>query len=119
MQAGLPIASRPIASPASAALTAAPAPAAPKSIPEAARQFEALLMAQLLKEARGDQGGWLGTGEDDSGGALAGELAEEYLAQAMAQRGGLGLATQIAASLSPASLPSQTPAMRAVRGLDR
>ena len=77
----------------------APAARPPKDVAEAAKQFEALLMAQILKAARGDGKGWLGTG-DDSGDAMASELAEEQFAQALAQNGGLGLSSRIVASLS-------------------
>ena len=79
--------------------TALPPARSPRNIAEAARQFEALMIAQLLKEARGDQGGWLGSGED-SGSATAAGLAEEQFAQALAQGGGLGLRSQIVSSLS-------------------
>jgi len=60
-------------------------------ITSAAKQFEALLVAQLLKAARGDAAGWLGAGEDSSANSAL-ELAEEQLAVALAERGGLGLA---------------------------
>lgn len=83
-----------------AASFAAPPGRAPKSVAEVARQFEALMIAQLLKEARGDEGGWLGGGED-SGSATAAALAEEQFAQALASNGGLGLSAQITASLKP------------------
>jgi len=76
-----------------------PAAPPPKTIEAAAKQFEALMIAQLLKEARGSEGGWLGSGED-SGSATAAELAEEQFAQALAANGGLGLSKQIVASLS-------------------
>jgi hypothetical protein len=76
-----------------------PAARPPKTIEAAAKQFEALMIAQLLKEARGSEGGWLGSGED-SGNATAAELAEEQFAQALAANGGLGLSKQIVASLS-------------------
>jgi Rod binding domain-containing protein len=65
---------------------------------DAARQFEALLVAQLLRAARGDGAGWLGTGEDHSS-TPAMELAEEQLAAALAAQGGLGLARLIASGL--------------------
>jgi len=74
----------------------------PKSVQEAAGQFEALLIAQLLKAARGEASGWMGTGED-TGDATASALAEEQFAQALAQNGGLGLSSQIVSSLSGAS----------------
>jgi len=55
----------------------------------AAKDFEALLLGQMLKSARGD-GGWLGTDEDDASEAAVG-LGEEQLARTMAASGGLGL----------------------------
>jgi len=72
---------------------------APKTLEAAAQQFESLMIAQLLKEARGDEGGWLGSGEDP-GSATAAGLAEEQFAQALSQSGGLGLTAQIIASVS-------------------
>lgn len=72
----------------------------PKNVTEAAQQFEALLIAQMLKAARGDeQGGWLGSG-DDPGSATAAELAEEQFAQALAKSGGLGLSAGVVSSLT-------------------
>jgi Rod binding domain-containing protein len=83
-----------------ASLAGPPGAARPKNVAEAARQFEALLIGQMLKGAWGDEdGGWLGSGEDP-GSATAMELAEEQFAQALAQKGGLGLSAQIASSLS-------------------
>jgi len=76
-----------------------PAARPPQTVEAAAKQFEALMIAQLLKEARGDEGGWLGSGEDTEGATAAG-LAEEQFAQALAQNGGLGLSAQIVSSLS-------------------
>lgn len=70
----------------------------PARIEDAARQFEALLIAQLLKAARADSEGWLGAGEDPaSSSALA--LAEEQFAVALAAQGGLGLAGLIVSGL--------------------
>jgi len=59
----------------------------------AAKDFEALLLGQMLKSARGD-GGWLGTDDDDASEAAVG-LGEEQLARTMAQSGGLGLSKLI------------------------
>ena len=70
----------------------------PKNVQEAAQQFEALMIGELLKAARGDGKGWLGAG-DETGDATAGELAEEQFAQALAKSGGLGLGAQITANL--------------------
>jgi Rod binding domain-containing protein len=93
------------ASPGATAGTAAgtmvepPAPRPPQTVEAAAKQFEALMIGQLLKEARGDEGGWLGSGED-TGNATAAALAEEQFAQALAQSGGLGLSARLVSSLS-------------------
>jgi Rod binding domain-containing protein len=74
----------------------------PKNVTQAAEQFESLLLAQLLKGSHDEgSGGWLGTDEDDAGGAMV-DLAQEHLAQAMASHGGLGLAKLIAGGLKRA-----------------
>jgi Rod binding domain-containing protein len=65
-------------------------PAQPKDVRKAAEQFEALLIAQMLKTARGEQG-WMGTGDDSTAESAMG-LAEEQLASMLAAQGGLGLA---------------------------
>jgi len=77
----------------------APAAPKPKTLAEAAQQFEALMIGQLLKEARGDANGWLGSGED-TGDATLGAVAEEQFAQALAKSGGLGLSQQIVTSVT-------------------
>jgi len=71
----------------------------PQTLQEAATQFEAIMIGQLLKEARDDEGGWLGSGAD-AGNATAASVAEEQFAQALAQGGGLGLSAQILSGLS-------------------
>jgi Rod binding domain-containing protein len=74
----------------------------PKNVTQAAEQFESLLLAQMLKGAHDEtSGGWLGTGDDQAGGSMV-ELAEEHLAQMMAAKGGLGLASLIATGLKRA-----------------
>jgi flagellar protein FlgJ len=70
----------------------------PAKIKEAAQQFEALLIGQLLQGASKD-GGWLGSGEDSAGECATG-FAEQQLALMMAQKGGLGLANLIAQGLT-------------------
>jgi Rod binding domain-containing protein len=59
----------------------------------AAKDFEALLLGQMLKSARGDAG-WLGTDDDDADEAAVG-LGEEQLARTIAQSGGIGLSKLI------------------------
>jgi Rod binding domain-containing protein len=98
------------------AAAAGPSPAtSPRNALQAARDFEALLVGQLLKAARaGDGEGWLGSGSDASA-APALEFAEEQLASALCARGGLGLATMLAKSLpasDPAALSSPKPELQ-------
>jgi Rod binding domain-containing protein len=72
----------------------------PAKIKSAAKQFEGLMIGQILKsvhEASDD--GWMGTGSDQSG-SIALELAEEQFAQAMANGGGLGLAKMVEKGLA-------------------
>ena len=66
----------------------------PAKIRESAKQFEALLIGQMLKSMRDSEGGWLGTGGDESS-SSAMEYAQESFAQALASRGGLGLAAVV------------------------
>jgi len=71
----------------------------PDKIADAATQFEACILSQVLKTARqSSEGGWLGTGEDQAG-ELGLELAEQEFTQALASRGGLGIAKLVTASL--------------------
>jgi Rod binding domain-containing protein len=60
----------------------------------AAKDFEALMIGQMLKSMREEDSGWLGTGEDQSSAAAFG-LGEEELAKSIAQGGGFGLAKVI------------------------
>lgn len=61
-------------------------------IKDAAQQFEALLIGQMLRTIRESGGGWLGTGEDAASESATG-MAEEQLARALTAQGGLGLAS--------------------------
>jgi flagellar P-ring protein precursor FlgI len=71
----------------------------PERVRDAARQFEALLVGQLVRTMRGDSGGWLGAGEDAAGG-IATEFAEQQFAEALAAGGGLGLASMVVKGLA-------------------
>jgi Rod binding domain-containing protein len=66
--------------------TAAGAPN-PARVHDAARQFEALLIGQILRSARQSSGGWLATGEDSSG-ECASDYAEQQFATVLSQQGG-------------------------------
>ena len=72
----------------------------PAKVKDAAKQFEALLMGQMLKSMHDADGGWLGTGDDESA-SSAMEYGQEIFAQSMAQSGGLGLADVVAKGLRP------------------
>lgn len=82
---------------AGASAGAAPKPDDPAKIRKAAQQFEALLLEQVMQSAKGT-GGWLGSDGDSSEDCTTG-LADQQLAIAMAQNGGLGLANMIAKGL--------------------
>ena len=71
----------------------------PARIHQAAQQFESLLISQILKTAHDDSEGWLGTGDDEAA-SSAMSIAEEQFAQALSQRGGLGLAPLIEKGLT-------------------
>lgn len=70
----------------------------PKKVQDAAKQFEALLIGQMMKSMREAEGGWLGTGGDESG-SSAMEYAQETFAQSLASKGGLGLASMVVKGL--------------------
>jgi Rod binding domain-containing protein len=66
---------------------------------QAAQEFEALLLAQVLKAARQPgEGGWLTSGSDQASNTAL-ELAESQLARVLASRGILGIDKLMAANL--------------------
>jgi Rod binding domain-containing protein len=74
----------------------------PEKIAGVAKQFEALMIGQMLKSAReASGGGWLGNedDQDDQSGSLVMELAEQGLSQALAAHGGMGIAKMVTANL--------------------
>ena len=86
---------------ASAVSQAAPVQAPNEAkIKTTARQFEALLIGQLLKTSReAGSSGWLGTGDDDQPGQIGLEVGEQEFARMLASSGGLGLAKTIEAGM--------------------
>jgi len=70
-----------------------------EEVAKAAGDFEALMISQLLRSARGGGEGWMGTGGDQSASSVL-EMAEEQLAQAMARSGGMGLARMVIQGLN-------------------
>lgn len=74
----------------------------PEKISGVAKQFEALMIGQMLKAARESSGGgWLSDedGQDDQTGSLVMEMAEQGFSQAIAARGGLGIANMVTAQI--------------------
>ena len=78
--------------------SAAPPKDDPAKVKDAARQFEALLIAQMMKSMHDAEGGWLGTGEDESA-SSAMEYGQEIFAQSISANGGLGLASLVVEGL--------------------
>ena len=70
----------------------------PAKFHDAASQFEALLIGQMMQSMRESEGGWMGADDDDAG-SSAMEYAQGMFAQALASRGGLGLADLVAQGL--------------------
>jgi Rod binding domain-containing protein len=68
--------------------------AKPKNAAEAAKQFEALLIAQMLRTAHESSGGSLDDSEASSSNTMF-EVAGQQFAQVLANNGGLGLAKMI------------------------
>ena len=69
----------------------------------AAKDFEALLLSQMLHSMREGGANWLGSGEDSESDTAIG-MGEEQLGKALAAGGGLGLAKAVSKSLA-ATLP--------------
>jgi len=76
-------------------------PKKPGKIHEAAQQFEALMIGEMMKTARegGSEEGWLGSGESTGDDQAIG-MAESQFSQALASRGGFGLAKMIEQTVS-------------------
>ena len=80
-------------------ITSAHSPDSPEKIKDAASQFEALLIGQILKAAHGDSEEASFGSEADPASASAMDFANDYFARAMAAKGGLGLTNMIANGL--------------------
>ena len=77
----------------------------PKTPEAAARQFESLLVAQLLRSAReASEDGLDSNGDQNSEKATLHEIAEQQLGQILTRQGGLGLSQMVVQGLKqPAS----------------
>src|SRR5579863_7651033 len=73
----------------------------PEKIQKAAMDFEALLIAQMLKSVRESGGGMTGDADeqDETNSPMLG-LGEQQLAQALSSSGGLGIAKMVIAGLT-------------------
>ena len=79
----------------------------PSKLHDAAQQFEALLIGEMMKTVRAaGSDGWLGSG-DDNATESALDMAEEQFARALAAGGGLGLSKVIEAQVTAQHSESQ------------
>jgi flagellar protein FlgJ len=70
----------------------------------AAKDFEALLIGQMLKGMREEGAGWLSSGDEGSGDSTSDvilSIGEQQMAKALSAGGGLGLAHMIEANIKP------------------
>jgi peptidoglycan hydrolase FlgJ len=67
---------------------------------DAAQQFEAMLMQEMLKPMRSQEGGWSGDEKTDSASDTISSFGTEAVAQAISKGGGLGIARQVVAKIS-------------------
>jgi Rod binding domain-containing protein len=78
----------------------------PEKIKDAASQFEALMIGQILKAAHGDSDEGAFGGEADPASGTAMDFANEYFARAMSSKGGLGLSKMIVDGLQKHAAPA-------------
>jgi Rod binding domain-containing protein len=88
------------------ALANSPKKDSPEKIKDAASQFEALMIGQILKAAHGDSDETSFGGDADPASASAMDFANDYFARAMAAKGGLGLSKMIVAGLEKQATPA-------------
>lgn len=81
----------------------------PEKIKDAASQFEALLIGQILKTVHEDSDDASLGGDSDPASASAMDFANDYFARAMSAKGGLGLTNMIVAGLEKQSAPAPDP----------
>ncbi|HSP67238.1 MAG TPA: hypothetical protein VLN48_05900 [Bryobacteraceae bacterium] len=82
----------------------------PEKIKDAASQFEALLMGQIMKAAHEEKGDGWGGDDTDNASATAMDFANDYFARALASTGGLGLSKMIVEGLSRQNARHSSPA---------
>ena len=83
-----------------AALTAEGSQPKPTKAEGAAKQFEALLIHQMLKTARETGSTGMGDEDDDSDAEPMRDIADQQFSQMLAKGGGLGLASMLVKGLN-------------------
>jgi Rod binding domain-containing protein len=91
-----------------AALGAAPSEPKPCNAAEAARQFEAVLIAQMLRSAHESGEGGMGPDQDSASATMWDQAAQQF-AKVLANNGGMGLARLVEKGLqAPAPAPRKS-----------
>ena len=67
---------------------------------DAAQQFEAMLLQEMLKPMRSENGGWSGEDNKDSASDTITSFGTEAVAKAISKSGGLGIAKQVIRQVS-------------------
>lgn len=66
---------------------------------DSAREFESLLIGQIMRTMREASGGWLNSADDQAGNSMA-EFAEQQMARVLCAAGGFGLAALVEQGLT-------------------
>jgi len=90
----------------------------PAKVKDAAQQFEALLLGQILKDISASSGNG-SLGEPDAASSSMLEMANESFARAIAARGGLGLAGMVVRDLAARPATVSTNASEGQLNADR
>ena len=75
-------------------------PGTPAKIAQCAKEFEGLLVAQMLRSSREAGGGGFTGDDDDEANSTLVELGEQQLAQALAAKGAFGIGKIVKFNLS-------------------
>lgn len=67
---------------------------------DAAQQFEAMLLQEMLKPMRSEDGGWTGEANKDGASDTITSFGTEAVAKAISKSGGLGIAKQVIRQVS-------------------
>jgi len=67
---------------------------------DAAQQFEAMLLQEMLKPMRSEDGDWMGEDKKDGASDTITSFGTEAVARAISKNGGLGIAKQVIRQVS-------------------